>query len=435
MNSELKSQPTENRDMNSNDDEIDLFELWDGLVAEWKTVFGMFLFSIFCASIFIFLGAKTYESEAFFLPAFKKDVVVLNIPGVVPKTESELFEKFVEKLASPNMGEMLLNEPDIRALYESKGVVLDAGSNNLLKSIKITLPQASKQKSLLADSYIVQVGAKADTAEKAKLLVERLATIAGNEVKREIKSDVLGTVNEYIKQRSEQYTLENNRINRELSSEIARLKEADSEKKRIILEQIQLLRLKAKQDRLFKLERLEADYALAKKLGITTPINPVDYKKSSKAISNVELSNNATPSRYWLGEKVLVAEINVLKTLQNDDAYIPELSDLNSKLKALDTNHRINTILARKDNLAFSDQLRSIKDQINEFSQAKQVLENVNFAVARTIQNATLPTKPISPKKGLVLAVAGVLGLMLGIFIALIRRAVKTRHQESLPTA
>jgi chain length determinant protein (polysaccharide antigen chain regulator) len=55
--------------------------------------------------------------------------------------------------------------------------------------------------------------------------------------------------------------------------------------------------------------------------------------------------------------------------------------------------------------------------------------------VARTIQAADLPTKPVSPKKGLVLAVAGVLGLMLGVFIALIRRAVKNRRQADLTSA
>lgn len=36
--------------------------------------------------------------------------------------------------------------------------------------------------------------------------------------------------------------------------------------------------------------------------------------------------------------------------------------------------------------------------------------------------------KPVKPKKALILAVSGVLGLMLGVFIALIRRAIKNRQ-------
>ena len=38
--------------------------------------------------------------------------------------------------------------------------------------------------------------------------------------------------------------------------------------------------------------------------------------------------------------------------------------------------------------------------------------------------------KSVKPKKSLILAVAGVLGLMLGIFIALIRRAIKNRKDK-----
>jgi chain length determinant protein (polysaccharide antigen chain regulator) len=43
--------------------------------------------------------------------------------------------------------------------------------------------------------------------------------------------------------------------------------------------------------------------------------------------------------------------------------------------------------------------------------------------------NWLLSQKKVKPKKSLILAVAGVLGLMLGVFIALIRRAVKNRRQ------
>jgi len=37
------------------------------------------------------------------------------------------------------------------------------------------------------------------------------------------------------------------------------------------------------------------------------------------------------------------------------------------------------------------------------------------------------PTKPVAPKKGLILAVSLILGLMFGVFIALIRSSIKRR--------
>ncbi|BCN92715.1 hypothetical protein THMIRHAM_05000 [Thiomicrorhabdus immobilis] len=45
------------------------------------------------------------------------------------------------------------------------------------------------------------------------------------------------------------------------------------------------------------------------------------------------------------------------------------------------------------------------------------------------VGSISVTDKPVSPKPKLILAVAGVLGLMLGVFIALIRRAVKNRKQ------
>jgi len=52
-----------------------------------------------------------------------------------------------------------------------------------------------------------------------------------------------------------------------------------------------------------------------------------------------------------------------------------------------------------------------------------------------TIDQAAIYGDKIKPKKSLILAVAGVLGLMLGVFIALIRRAVKNRRQADLTSA
>lgn len=90
----------------------------------------------------------------------------------------------------------------------------------------------------------------------------------------------------------------------------------------------------------------------------------------------------------------------MLELRKNDDAFIPELRDLQGQLQKLQS-------------------LKIIK---------------TDFGVV-TIDQAAVYGDKIKPKKSIILAVAGVLGLMLGIFIALIRRAVKNRRQESLPSA
>ncbi len=206
--------------------------------------------------------------------------------------------------------------------------------------------------------------------------------------------------------------------------------EKDAQSKAEINEQIRLLREKVKLQREFQIERLQADYALAKKLGIHQPIDPLDYKRSSGSSRTELVINNANPSRYWLGTEILAAEIKNLKDRKNDDAYISGLADLKQKLKALEVNHRINTLKQRQNNLPFSKSLRNLKVEIEKLQEAEDKVKKADFDVTRIVEPPVKPYKPVKPKKALILAVAGVLGLMLGVFIALIRRAVKKRRAE-----
>lgn len=68
------------------------------------------------------------------------------------------------------------------------------------------------------------------------------------------------------------------------------------------------------------------------------------------------------------------------------------------------------------------------KRHLKIFTQLKQS-GSIEILPTEIIGSVQVTSEPIKPKKSLILAVAGVLGLMLGVFIALIRRAVKNRRQ------
>jgi chain length determinant protein (polysaccharide antigen chain regulator) len=87
-------------------------------------------------------------------------------------------------------------------------------------------------------------------------------------------------------------------------------------------------------------------------------------------------------------------------------------------------------LLNRKTDDPFIPQLRTIQTKIGQLEEME--VNPKKFKVVEIDQMAMPPNKPAKPKKALIVAVAGVLGLMLGIFIALIRRAIKNRKKSEV---
>ena len=73
------------------------------------------------------------------------------------------------------------------------------------------------------------------------------------------------------------------------------------------------------------------------------------------------------------------------------------------------------------------DTINLIKNRHQSIFEALQVNHVKEVLPTALIGNVVVTDEPVKPKKSLILAVAAVLGLMLGVFIALIRQAVKKR--------
>jgi LPS O-antigen subunit length determinant protein (WzzB/FepE family) len=427
MDARLKAQHEDNRDMNSYDDEIDLFELWNGLVQEKLTIIVVTTVVVFMAALYAFSAPKTYEVTASFLPPYEKDIMELNSVGIVSVSPEKAYQDAIDFLILPTLANDLLAESKVKQIFietEQLDVKIEALNN----SINIQLPIESKAHSLVSDSMLSKVTVQAKSAADAFDISQSIIDLVQKKTKERLASNLELMLDESLRVNTKDYVIENNRIDNELSSEVKRLKEADEESKYRILEKMSLVRDETKQNRFYQIKRLESDYALAKKLGIEQPIDPLHYKKKAKSNTVIDVTSTI-PSRYWIGTEILGAEIKSLQERENDDAFIDGLSALKIKLKALEVNHRINTILARKNNEPFSGTLRKLQHKKQQLIEAKNKVVSADFNVILIVQDAMMPSKPVKPKKSLILAVAGVLGLMLGVFIALIRRAVKNRRQ------
>jgi len=305
--------------------------------------------------------------------------------------------------------------------------------------------------------------------EQNKFDLKQSFELENQRVNREINAEI-SRLEEQDEQNKfdlkQSFELENQRVNREINAEIVRLKEDDAEKKASLEEQIKLLREKAILDKAFKIARLRTDLNIAKALGIITPVNPADYNRQISNIARVDISNQSL-SRYWLGTKALENEIIALETRESNDPFIGDLPELKRQLEALKVNQRIDRLQNRKDNFPFSEELRNIQaklDKLNEpnirietlknrkdnipfsdqlrtlinhqskLNAALKKVDSAQFKTYRLSREAITPEAPIKPNKKLIVAVAAVLGIMLGIFIALIRSALLKRRTLPLKT-
>ncbi len=147
-------------------------------------------------------------------------------------------------------------------------------------------------------------------------------------------------------------------------------------------DQIATLRKIAKADRENSIARLKESLALAESVGLESPPNTGNL-----------ITSYTGDTMYLRGAKALRAELNLLEKRGSDDPYISELPNLLKK----------QTLLRGID------------------------LKPKHLSVAVIDQAASVPENPVKPKKALTLVLGAIIGGILGIFIALIRKILKAR--------
>lgn len=155
-----------------------------------------------------------------------------------------------------------------------------------------------------------------------------------------------------------------------------------------ISDQINTIRVVAEGTRKDRITRLQNALNIAESIGLEMPF-------TGSPLISVGSRNKETLTEdklmYLSGAKALHSEIAQLKKRNNDDAYIPGLTDLLKK----------QTLLNNID------------------------LNPARMSVAIIDRAAIVPEEPVKPKKVLTVILGLILGALLGIFVALLRRAIK----------
>ncbi|HTN31154.1 MAG TPA: Wzz/FepE/Etk N-terminal domain-containing protein [Pseudomonas sp.] len=154
-------------------------------------------------------------------------------------------------------------------------------------------------------------------------------------------------------------------------------------------QRIDALRDMARQRRADRIKMLEEALKIAKGAGLDSPSVTTWQNFSSNGNAPIK---DGTPL-YMHGSKALQAELEIMHARASDDPFIPELREIQERvefLKGID-------------------------------------IDPQGTAVMTLDSSALVPERPIKPKKALIMAIGLILGGMAGVFIALVRCALKNR--------
>ncbi|WP_127471032.1 Wzz/FepE/Etk N-terminal domain-containing protein [Thiomicrorhabdus aquaedulcis] len=426
--------PINNFHLDTKEDEIDLFELWQTIWNQKILIAGITVLVSLGAALYAISLPKTYETNAVIMPPSPSQIEAISLASlkdfdIEQPQISTVYENYLEQLNQTESLLSVLQNPAVKDYFQQKELSDTKRFEVLSESLNVSLPTESKEK-LVFKTLETSLKFEAHDPQITLDVINTLLQTTANLTQASIKQNLLTAVQERINTTQLQLNLENERVNREIIAEISRLQDQDNLSLASINQQIDLLRDKSKQERQYRIERLKIDFDIAKTLKIEVPVNPQDYNRQASSITKVDFSNK-DPSRYWLGTKILALEIKSLENRLNEDAFIDELAELLKKKEALKLNVTIENLKARKDNFPFSDSLRNLKTKLDRLDQIFKQVTLAEFTAYRLVKPAYLPEEPIKPKKSLIVAVAFILGGMLGLLTALIRGAILKRRAEN----
>jgi len=214
------------------------------------------------------------------------------------------------------------------------------------------------------------------------------------------------------------------RANYEASKEIkiAKLSEADALKRAQLNDELSALRQQLKTRRDNRVNQLNEAIRIASSLGITKPTTPSSLGAaeitSQGSVIRTEVNNQQIPL-YFMGSDALEAERKALLARRSDDFTEPRIAQIARELKLLEHNRQIEVLNSRENEDLFLKDLAAWREEAARLRALQ--FDTESLKLVSIDQAAVEPSRPIKPKKAVIVALALVLGGMLGLFIALLR--------------
>ena len=414
--------------VSSSSDEIDLLELFHSIWQQKKLVVGCTILAGVLGVGYAFLAPRTYEVSSVLRPAAINELDALNRSEVYKLPPADALSKVGAQLDSyeARLGFFRSHEQLFTA-FQKPGQSLEQSFEDFNRnSVNLILPDPKKSDSL--SSYIrLELQYPSDVDGVA--ILNGFVDYAIAAEREQVGADLKVIVNNRLNELKGKIDAARANYDTDKESKIAKLLEDDRLKRAQLQDELSALRLQMKMERTNRLAELSEAIAIAKSMG-TTPSSMADAARGgSSQVMRTEVNNQKIPL-FFLGTEALEAERVALQQRTSDDFTNPRVAEIGKELQLLEVNREVEVLRKRGNEDIFLQDVEPLRAEVARLRNLN--IDMSNLKLVTVDRRAQEPLAPIKPKKALVIALSLVAGLILGLFVALVRHFVLTRR-ETVP--
>lgn len=411
-------------------DEIDLFELFESIwQAKWLIV-AITVVITGIAVVYALLATPVYETSSILRPAQQKDLDSLNITEVYSLTPEEALALVGASLESyDSRFAYFKKHPELFEEYIQPDESLEQSFERFNRdAVTILRPDEKRD-----DSFSKYVGIQVQYPRgvDGPAITNGFVRAAIDIERERLQENVDVLIENRLDKLNRELSVLRTEYNTNKEARIKALTESDNLKRLNLNDELEALRLSLERGRENRIQQLTEAIAIAQSLGIKKPTTPSNLDREETRISGsvikTEVNNQQIPL-YFMGTDALEAERTILLAREDDDFTSGRIVEIKSELKRLENNREIEILNTRENEDLFLEKLAEKRSEITRLNEIKLNMDRIQLVTIDQI--ATQPRSPIKPKKVLIVLVGGVLGGMLGVFVALVLSMVRKRREQ-----
>lgn len=404
----------------SANDEIDLVELFRALWRQKVLIAGIALLVTALAAIYAFTATPYFQTRTYLRPVPQSNLDQLNETGIYKLTPEEAINRVAGGLSSyDNRLEFFMNNQELFPNITKDGGSLEqafAEFNDEAFEMLFPDPKRTDNRSAFVGLKLIYPQGVAGAS-----VVNGFVAYVLDLERRAISDDVESLINNRLASLEKNIDAQRANYNASKEAKIAKLIEDAALKRAQLQDELSSLREELKTRRTNRIQQLSEAISIAESLGISKPTSPSGMSESARGGTQVirtEVTNRETPL-YFMGTEALTAERDALAARKSDDFVEPRIAEIQSELAMLENNREVEILKGRESEDLYLTNLAQLREEAARLKGIK--LDTERLLLVRLDQPALDSSKPIKPKKAMILALGLVLGGMLGIFVALVR--------------
>lgn len=414
-------------------DEIDLVELFQKLWGQKYLIVACTLVVTLCATGYAWLATPYYQVQSMLRPAALKELDELNGTDVYSLTPEEALKRVGAALDSYSTraqffrdnSELFMPLKNGNESLEQRFETFNAESFSLLQ------PGANK-----TDSLTLFVGLRLVYPEylDGVAILNGIVQQAILDERKRVALDMEGVIQSRLNQIDRQMAAARASYGAQKEAGIAKLTEDDKLQRAVLQDELKALRVELHTRRLNRIAQLDEAIAIAKSLGITKPTSPTSLGEGSRQgnVFRTEIISQQFPL-HFMGVEALEAERDILLKRRSDDHTDPKIAQLQNKLQMLEHNRQVEMMQSRENEDLFLARLSEMREEAARLRSINLNLDQLSLV--RIDRPAVQPLDPVKPKRLLIVVSGLVLGMMLGVFVVLMRALLASRSAISKPFA